>query len=432
MIEHLARQAAAIWQQLDDLRIQHNDFQTENFLVDPQGKLWLIDFERLRRYRRREQVRRKQVRDINDLLHPRNWRADPQAGELFRREILQTRAASEALADDGRGAHPLRRPVDATNRPSQLITVLIPCHNAADTIVACLKSVRDMADEILVADAGSTDNTLSLVRRFGGCRIIQKQSGDAAEFESWACQQARHPWILRVLPTEQVNSELGREVQDLLATEPPQDAFLISRSLYFRGHPLKHGGFERDSSLRLFRKNAVRFEVRDGKVEIVSRFGHAGPLRYPLAHESCSDIRLYVGDMMRICRGCRGIGRVGRPSTEAVDDIRTGAVATVQIVFAARRLAGWLGWSARGRLISRRGLSAGNDVVGASTTIFAFFCERRRPGIDSIPGDRGSGCADGCISNEPLGRKTAKRFRRAADATRCLIVDLKLPRSWLH
>jgi hypothetical protein len=43
----------------------------------------------------------------------------------------------------------------------------------------------------------------------------------------------------------------------------------------------------------------VRFEIRDGQVAAVSRSNPAGPLRYPLAYESCCDIRLYLGDMIR-------------------------------------------------------------------------------------------------------------------------------------
>ena len=50
-VEHLAQQVADIWQQLDDLGVWHNDFKTENFLVDRDGKVWLIDFERMRRFR---------------------------------------------------------------------------------------------------------------------------------------------------------------------------------------------------------------------------------------------------------------------------------------------------------------------------------------------------------------------------------------------
>jgi hypothetical protein len=289
VIRHLARQAAAIWQRLDELRIQHNDFQTENFLVDPQGKLWLIDLERLRRFRRTSEVRRRQIRDIEDLLHPRNWRANPLAAEIFRRELRQTPVAIEALADYDCGDHPLNRPTPAVNRRSQLTTVLIPCLNAAATIATCLESVRDMADEILVADAGSTDETLSLVRRFGGCRIIRQPMADAAAFESWAATHARHSWIFRVLPDEQVNAELGREVQYLLAAEPKEDAFLLPRSVYFRGRPLKRSGVKRDFSCRLFRKDAVRFEIRDGRVEVLPTSDRIGRLRFPLIHESAHD-----------------------------------------------------------------------------------------------------------------------------------------------
>ena len=42
-IHDLAKQVAELWQQLDDLKVSHNDFKTENFQIDPDGKLWLID-----------------------------------------------------------------------------------------------------------------------------------------------------------------------------------------------------------------------------------------------------------------------------------------------------------------------------------------------------------------------------------------------------
>ncbi len=70
-----------------------------------------------------------------------------------------------------------------------------------------------MADEILVADAGSTDGTLDRVRAFGGCRIIARDGDCDESFESWAAGAARHPWILRVLPHERLSPELGRQVR---------------------------------------------------------------------------------------------------------------------------------------------------------------------------------------------------------------------------
>ena len=262
--EHLARQVADIWQQLDDLGVWHNDFKTENFLVDPDGKVWLIDFERMRRFgeSERDRMRERQTKDVRDLLHPRNWRSEPAVAEVFRQAILSTPAARQALAGPLATKHPLRKPTPATNRPNQLVTVLIPCHNAAESIVGCLESVRDMADEILVADFGSTDDTLERVHRFGGCRIVQRDvmakssdpHTDPVRFVTWAASQAAHEWTLRLRPDEQLNGELSRQVQDLLATEPMEDGFQIGRTVYLRGKRLRFGNFRSEPSIRLFRK----------------------------------------------------------------------------------------------------------------------------------------------------------------------------------
>jgi hypothetical protein len=253
-IDDFAQQTAAIWQRLADLQIQHNDFQTENLLVDPRGKLWLIDLERLCRNQAGERARRKQISDLDRLLHPRNWRAKPESAAVFRREILKTAAGAKILADAPTDDHPLKRPIDTVNRDSQLVTVLICTRNAEATIGKCLRSVHDMADEILVADAGSTDNTLQLVRQFGGCRIIERRGLSDTEFARWASLQARHPWILRIEPDEQLSAELAREIQYVLASEPADDAFQVLQTVCFRGQWLQHGGLASKPSIRLYRK----------------------------------------------------------------------------------------------------------------------------------------------------------------------------------
>jgi hypothetical protein len=300
VVRHLAEQVAAIWQQLDDLRVCHNDFKTENLLVDPQGKVWLIDLDRLRRCRRVDDVRRRQIRDAGDLLHPRNWRTDPAAAELFRREIVKTPAATAALASPLAAKHPLSRPAPTTNRAEQLITVLIACHNSANTIAACLESVRDTADEILVADAGSTDETLRIVRKFGGCRVIERDGPDDADFEAWAHEQARHPWILRILPEEQLNPELARKVQDMLATEPNEDGFRVGRTHFYRGQRLKLGGYHHDTSIRLYRKQSAHYESRDGRVEVTVNSRKIGTFQPRLFYESCPSIAQRLSAMIQV------------------------------------------------------------------------------------------------------------------------------------
>ncbi len=306
-LEDLAQQVAKIWQQLDELGVWHNDFKTENLLVDRAGKVWLIDFERMRHIPDRHYLRERQMKDARDFLHPRNYRSDPRVAELFREAILATPAAQSTLAGPLGVAHPLSRETHSINRPNQLVTVLITCRNAADTIVGCLASVRDMADEILVANAGSNDETLQLVRQFGGCRIIEsvlrnRGAGGAAEditdmgvedaaFESWAASHAQHDWILRLRPEEQLHGELSRQVQDLLASEPTLEGYQIGRTACFRGKWLRFDPFQSGPSIRLYRKQAASYEMRGGRVEVCIPSGNIGRLKSQLVFEACPNLQ---------------------------------------------------------------------------------------------------------------------------------------------
>ena len=96
---------------------------------------------------------------------------------------------------------------------SAKLTALIPCKNERHNIRACIESVQPFADEILVADSGSTDETLDIVRDTGCCRIIEREFINYANFKNWAIPQARHEWILLVDADERVTPELGGEIR---------------------------------------------------------------------------------------------------------------------------------------------------------------------------------------------------------------------------
>jgi hypothetical protein len=312
-IARLADQVAVIWQRLDDAGVWHNDFKTENLLIDPAGKVWLIDLERMRHLGSRSRLRKRQKKDVGDLLHPRNWRSNPAAAEAFRRAIAATPAGREALAAPTGAMHPLQQSCPTKNRANQLVTVLICCRNAADTILACLESVRDMADEIVVADNGSTDDTLDVVREFGGCRILQRGEPDEVAFANWAQSHARHDWILRLRPDEQLNAELSRQIQDLLATEPPQDGFLISRTVYFHGRRLLQSRFQNEPSIRLYRKRIGRHELRDGRVEVCIDSNQIGSMKSRIVYEACRStercLREMTIDAVRAAESAHADGR---------------------------------------------------------------------------------------------------------------------------
>ena len=149
------------------------------------------------------------------------------------------------------------------------LTVLIPCKNEAKNIRACIESVRAIADEILIADSGSTDATLDIVRSIGDCTIIEREYLNSANFKNWAIPQAKYPWVLIVDADERVTPELAAEIRRVM-TSPRTDVegYWIGRKNHFLGYHIAHCGWNSDDVLRLFRRDAGRYHPRWVHAEI--------------------------------------------------------------------------------------------------------------------------------------------------------------------
>jgi (heptosyl)LPS beta-1,4-glucosyltransferase len=141
----------------------------------------------------------------------------------------------------------------------QRISVLIPCKNERLNIADCIESVRGIADEIIVADSGSTDGTLDFVRELGGCRIIEREYIDPVSFKNWAMPQCAHPWVLAIDADERVTPELADEIRQVLSSAPRCDGYFIHRRNFFFGHEVKHCGWERDKILGLYRRAVCHY-----------------------------------------------------------------------------------------------------------------------------------------------------------------------------
>jgi len=166
------------------------------------------------------------------------------------------------------------------------LTVIIPCKNERLNIRPCIESVRSLADEILVADSGSTDGTLDIVRSLGGCHIVQREYINSGNFKNWAIPQAVHPWVLIVDADERVPPALAAEIRGLLAGAPRHDGFQLYRNNYFLGRRVRFGGFGGDSVLRLFRRDLGRYQGESDHAEVGISSGKVGRVRTPLEHYS--------------------------------------------------------------------------------------------------------------------------------------------------
>ena len=178
-----------------------------------------------------------------------------------------------------------------------MLTVLIPAKNERLNIRPCIESASSIADEILVADSGSTDGTLDIVRQMGG-RIIERELVDFSDFKNWAIPQAKHPWVLILDADERVTPEMADEIRLLLANPPDEfDGFWIGRENYFMGRRIRHCGWNSDAVFRLFRRDVCRYTNRRVHEAVAVAKGRDGRLKAKLRHYTVWNYDRYLAKM---------------------------------------------------------------------------------------------------------------------------------------
>lgn len=166
------------------------------------------------------------------------------------------------------------------------LSVIIPCKDEEANIGQCLQSVRPVADEVLVADSGSTDRTMEIARRSGPCRIIERVYVNSGDFKNWAIPQAQHEWVLIVDADERLPAALAAEIRQLLRHGPSCDGYWIYRANFFMGHRVRFSGWQSDRVLRLFRRDCGVYRGGTDHAEVDIATGRVGRLRHRLLHYS--------------------------------------------------------------------------------------------------------------------------------------------------
>ncbi|MDQ7054373.1 MAG: glycosyltransferase family 2 protein [candidate division KSB1 bacterium] len=170
---------------------------------------------------------------------------------------------------------------DTPPRQHRLSVTLI-VQNEANNIRECLQSVA-WADEIVVVDGGSTDNTVALAQEFTDRVLHHPWPGYAAQ-KQFALEQATCPWVLSIDADERVTPELRDEILGILSQEDiPFAGFRIPRLSTFLGKFMYHGGWYPGYQLRLFRRDRVR--VTEARVhEGFEVDGAVGTLQHHFVH----------------------------------------------------------------------------------------------------------------------------------------------------
>lgn len=173
------------------------------------------------------------------------------------------------------------------NRPR--LSVCLITRNEAHHVQRCLQSVA-FADEWLVLDSGSQDNTVALAQAMGARVTVRTDWPGFGPQKNRVVDMARGDWVFSIDADEWVSDELAQAIRSVLAAdERPYAAYWIRRRSRFCGRLIRFGDWGGDRVLRLFVRGQARFSD-DVVHERVLAPGPHGSLQGFLWHDSVESL----------------------------------------------------------------------------------------------------------------------------------------------
>ncbi len=208
------------------------------------------------------------------------------------------------------------------------LSVVLAVYNEENNLGACLQSVRELADEIIIVDGGSQDKTLEIAKTFGAKVEIRDNPPIFHINKQRALDLAANEWILQLDADERVSHNLVQEIEKIIDMEMNEledyqtkiknkklflrhqkiieerggkigfsngayNAFFIPRLNYFLGKFLKYGGVYPDGVIRLVRKNKAHFPCKSVH-EQIEVMGRVGWLQNDLLHLADYSFKKYL------------------------------------------------------------------------------------------------------------------------------------------
>jgi len=156
------------------------------------------------------------------------------------------------------------------------ISAALATFNEEDNITDCIRSLKKFADEIIVVDGKSQDKTAELAKKEGAKVILTENKPMFHINKNKAIENCSGKWIFLIDADERVSEELAQEIKRVVAQNPKDNGYWVSRRNWFLGGFLTKGGAYPDSVIRLFRKGKGRLpeESVHEQVKISSPIGH--------------------------------------------------------------------------------------------------------------------------------------------------------------
>src|SRR5437879_5536444 len=174
------------------------------------------------------------------------------------------------------------------------ISAILITYNEQSDLPEAWDSLRDVADEIVVGDSGSSDRTGELAQECGA-RVVSRPFSNFGEQKNFAAGQAAHDWLLSLDADERLSGALREAIAGWKKTEPDCVAYEINRKPNYLGAWIRHSGWYPEYCVRLYRRDSARFV--GALHESVQVNGRVGRLRGEILHYTIRSLREHYAKM---------------------------------------------------------------------------------------------------------------------------------------
>ena len=191
--------------------------------------------------------------------------------------------------------------------PTVRLSVIVITKNEAARLPTCLASVA-FADELIVVDSASTDNTVELARGFGARVIVTADWPGFGLQKQRALDAATGDWVLCIDADEGLDDRLAAAIQQItqapLASTPAAH-YAVGRMSAFCGQWMRAGSWYPDIGIRLFKRGSARFspDLVHERLLLDSPSGNPPVLPGLLLHNSMTGLHDAVDKMNRYSSG---------------------------------------------------------------------------------------------------------------------------------
>lgn len=141
-----------------------------------------------------------------------------------------------------------------------MISVGIIIYNEELRLERTLKAIKDLADEIVIVDSFSSDNSLKIAKKYG-TNIFQRKWSGYGDQKNYVIEMCKYEWILLIDADEVVTPQLLNEIKNITKKNETADVYEIPFNSVCFGKRIKFGGWSGSYRIRLFKKNSGKYSL---------------------------------------------------------------------------------------------------------------------------------------------------------------------------